>query len=137
MDEIGKRIGAKGAPWTANARLPGGDFPVEGRGALAADLLRSHPFLARTDAERLVRQYGTLSREVLGSAADTAGLGTHFGAGLYEREVEWLMAHEWARTADDVLWRRTKLGLRLDKAAATALDEWMKRAAARGLRAAE
>jgi len=137
MAEIGKRIGVKGAPWTASAPLPGGDFPVTGRGALAGELLRAHPFLKRDHAERLVRLYGTRAREMLGGSAEEAGLGKRFGADLYEREVAWLMANEWARNAQDVLWRRTKLGLRFSEAETQALDAWMRQAAGNGLRAAE
>lgn len=137
MAEIGKRIGAKGAPWTASAPLPGGDFQVAGRGALAGELMLAHPFLKREHAERLVRLYGTRSREILKGASDEAALGTRFGADLYQREVAWLMANEWARTAQDVLWRRTKMGLRFSEAEAKALDDWMSEAAAGGRRAAE
>ena len=74
----------------------------------------------------LARAYGGYVHRVIGdAAADPSALGEHFGAGLHAREVAWLMDHEWARTAEDVLWRRTKLGLRIDAAGVRRLDAWM------------
>jgi glycerol-3-phosphate dehydrogenase len=84
-----------------------------------------YSFLDRPTIERIVKAYGTLGRQWLGSAASLDALGTHFGHGLTAAEVDYLMAREWARTADDVLWRRTKLGLRLDPAQAEALDAYI------------
>ena len=112
-------------PWTANVPLPGGDFPVDGAEALVLDLIARHPFLTETWARRLVRAYGTEAREVLSGAGTASDLGREFGATLTAREVEWLMRKEYARTAEDVLWRRTKLGLRLAPEEARALDDWM------------
>lgn len=100
--------------WTAAATLPGGDFPWDGAEALRDSLLRQYPFLARPTAERYVRSYGTLTRDLLGDADSLAALGPVVGADLTEREVRWLMRTEWARTADDILWRRSKLGLHFD-----------------------
>lgn len=111
--------------WTATAPLPGGDFPVDGRAALAASLSAKYPFLDEAEAKRLVALYGTRAFVLLGAAADRADLGQPFGAGLSEREVRFLHAEEWAETAEDVLWRRTKLGLRLDADATTALAVFM------------
>jgi glycerol-3-phosphate dehydrogenase len=103
--------GLRGA-WTAGAALPGGDFPPDGVAALQADLQRQYPFLAAQTTRRLVRAYGTLAPGMLGDADSAAALGRNFGAGLTEREVDWLVRAEWARTAEDILWRRSKLGLR-------------------------
>ena len=108
--------------WTARASLPGGDFPRDGAGALRDSLLRRYPFLARETAERFVRSYGTLTGEMLGDAGSADDLGQVVGADLTEREVAWLVRTEWARTADDILWRRSKLGLRFDAGARTALE---------------
>jgi glycerol-3-phosphate dehydrogenase len=80
---------------------------------LAAGLVRDHPFLTPAWALRLVHAYGTEAREVLGDAKDAEDLGRDFGATLTAAEVDWQMDREYARTADDVLWRRTKLGLRV------------------------
>ncbi|MCY1304294.1 Aerobic glycerol-3-phosphate dehydrogenase [compost metagenome] len=80
-------------------------------------------------ARRLVRLYGTQAATLLGSASNEAALGRRFGADLYEAEVKWLIAKEWARRAEDVLWRRTKLGLKLTPGEAAALEEYMRGAA--------
>jgi glycerol-3-phosphate dehydrogenase len=74
----------------------------------------------------LVRGYGTDLWSILGQAGSIDDLGQHFGATLYEVEVNWLMQHEFAREAEDILWRRTKLGLRFEDAEVEALDAWMR-----------
>ncbi len=117
-------------PWTAGAPLPGGDFPVDGFEALVGRLRSKYPFLDDKFARRLVRAYGTEAGEVLGDASGLGDLGRCFGWNLTEREVGWLMTREWARSAADVLWRRTKLGLRLSEAERDALDAWMRGQAA-------
>jgi glycerol-3-phosphate dehydrogenase len=116
---------ASKGPWTARVALPGGDFPHDGAARLAGDLIRDFPFLTPYWAARLIRAYGTESRVVLGSAKGAADLGRDFGATLTEAEVRWLMSREWARRAADVVWRRTKLGLRLTADEIAALDAWM------------
>ena len=103
-----------GEDWTASRPLPGGDFPRAGAQALAAGYARQYPFLEAGWIDRLVKAYGTLARQWLGGARTLEDLGVHFGHGLTGAEVDYLIEQEWARTADDVLWRRTKLGLRLD-----------------------
>jgi glycerol-3-phosphate dehydrogenase len=113
------------APWTAGAAMPGGDFPVDGVAALAAGLRRDHPFLDEAWALRLVRAYGTDAAGVLGDAREAADLGERFGWNLTAAEVGWLMDNEWARTAADVLWRRSKVGLRLSAEQVSRLDAWM------------
>ena len=105
--------------------LPGGDFPVDGVAALIAGLHHDYPFLTIAHARRLVRAYGTEARKVLGGARALADLGRDFGATLTEAEVIWLMEHEYARTAEDVVWRRNKLGLRLSSEQVAALQDWM------------
>lgn len=112
-------------PWTADQPLPGGDFAIGGSGQLAAELLKQHPFLNDKWALRLVRCYGKDAMEMLTGARSLSDLGIHFGENLTEREVIWLMTHEFASCADDVLWRRTKLGLRLDPVSAGALERWI------------
>ena len=92
-------------PWTEHVTLPGGDFPWDGIDALCGDLLCRDPSLAPATARRLVHAYGTDAPNVLG--------GRDLGAGLTEREVDWLVRNEYARTAEDILWRRGKLGLRV------------------------
>ncbi len=110
-----------GGAWTAGVPLPGGDFAHDGATALASALRRDYPFLTEAWAARLVRTYGTEARAILGSARSAADLGRDFGATLTEAELRWLVAQEFARSADDVLWRRTKLGLRLGAEAAAAI----------------
>jgi glycerol-3-phosphate dehydrogenase len=79
---------------------------------LAHQLQRAYPFLPASLTHRWVRSYGTLTRSILADANAIADLGTHFGHGLYAREVDYLIGQEWARSASDILWRRSKLGLR-------------------------
>ncbi len=114
-----------GPDWTASAALPGGDFPMDGAAALAVDSARRFPFLAPEWTDRLVKAYGTLAWHWLGEAKCLSDLGTHFGHGLTSAEVDYLIAREWARSADDILWRRSKLGLRLDAAQVAALSAYM------------
>ncbi|MFN6952961.1 MAG: glycerol-3-phosphate dehydrogenase [Albidovulum sp.] len=111
--------------WTAGAPLPGGDFPVEGVADLVDQLTARYPFLDGFTARRLVRCYGTEATDVLGEADRASDLGRGFGAGLTEAEVRWLMQKEYARTAEDVVWRRTKLGLRMTSEEIVALETWM------------
>ena len=111
--------------WTARAPLPGGDFPHDGVAALRADLCAAHPYLSKLHAARLIRAYGTEAVQVLGAAKSFADLGRDFGATLTEAELNWLMSREYARTAADVVWRRTKLGLRLSAEQITAIDAAM------------
>ncbi|MDY6858258.1 MAG: glycerol-3-phosphate dehydrogenase [Pseudomonadota bacterium] len=112
-------------PWTAGAPLPGGDFPVDGAPALMARLRAVFPFLTEAWAARLVRAYGRDAYAVLGQATCPADLGEDFGATLHAAEVLWLIRNEWVKSADDILWRRSKLGLRLDTAAAARLEAFI------------
>ncbi|MEM8793551.1 MAG: glycerol-3-phosphate dehydrogenase [Pseudomonadota bacterium] len=114
-----------GAAWTAGKPLPGGDFAVDDVVKLATDLRASAPALDEVTAMRLVRAYGTEAAGIARSAQTVDQLGRDFGHGLHEAEVQWLIDREWAMTADDVLWRRSKLGLRLSKDEAGALAAWM------------
>jgi glycerol-3-phosphate dehydrogenase len=101
------------AGWTGVETLPGGDFPVSGLQALTQSLAASYPFLAPRHVQRLARAYGTRAALLLAGAKSSADLGQSFGSDLTEAEVRYLMQEEWATTADDVLWRRSKLGLRV------------------------
>ena len=125
LERIAPHAPAMGAAWTAGAALPGGDFPVDGAPELIARLRAAYPFLTAGWANRLVRAYGTEAAAVLGGAAGPADLGRDFGATLTEAELRWMMTREWARTADDALWRRSKLGLRLDAAQQAAVAAFM------------
>jgi glycerol-3-phosphate dehydrogenase len=136
MSRVDAHFDRRTKAWTAEAPLPGGDFPVDGRAALRAQLHERHPYLPDDLAQRLVCHYGTESRRILGSATSLQDLGRHFGQGLYESEVAWLMAEEWASDADDVCWRRTKLGLKLSAAEMADLDDWMQARRCQGAAAA-
>ena len=117
---------ARVACWTSEAPLPGGDFPVEGFDALVDDLRARHLGVDRDLIRRLARAYGTLAREILKDARSNADLGRDFGAGLTEAELQYLVEREWAMTAEDVVWRRSKLGLRLAKDQIAELDAEMR-----------
>ncbi len=125
LEKIAPFFDTKKGPWTAGVPLPGGDFPVTGVENEIVRLEADYPFLDRRWARRLIRAYGTEAHQMLGSARDTTDLGRDFGATLYEREVAWLRNKEYARTAEDVVWRRSKLGLRLTGEQVAALDDWM------------
>lgn len=112
-------------PWTAAAPLPGGDFPVDGLPEIIAALRRRYVFLPEALARRLARAYGTRAALIIGDARRLDDLGRDFGAGLTEAEVDYLRRAEWARSAADVLWRRTKLGLRLSAAQSAALADFL------------
>lgn len=126
LEKIATVFPQAGKPWTAGVALPGGDFPVDGVEALIAKTQSTYPFLNARWAKRLVRAYGSEVNDVLGDAQTADDLGEDFGADLRAREVIWLMKKEYARAADDVVWRRSKLGLRLRAEQIAALDVWMK-----------
>lgn len=95
---------------TRDARFPGGDM-ADFEGFLA-NVRRDFPFLGAAQARRMTRAYGTMLFDMIGSASD---MGEDFGGGLTQREVDWMVSHEWARTADDVIWRRSKTGLAMSE----------------------
>ena len=125
LEKLGQRLAGMAGPWTAGAPLPGGDFPVDGFEAEVARLRSLCPTCEAGLARRLVRAYGTRARAVVDGVRSAADWGETFGADLTEREVRYVMDHEWARTAEDVLWRRSKLGLRFSPGEADRLDSWM------------
>jgi glycerol-3-phosphate dehydrogenase len=129
LERLAPFFGKLGGPWTSTAPLPGGDFPVDGVNALV-DEIRRRCGCPRSHALRLVRAYGTQARILIEGIGEDRDWGQTFGADLTEREVRYLMQHEWARTAEDVLWRRSKLGLRVSRAEALRLDDWMQAASA-------
>lgn len=122
-----KKLGHSDA-WTAGVPLPGGDFAVTDVDKLHRDLMSAYPFVAESWARRLIRAYGTNAAVMLGDAKAQADLGADFGASLTARELDWLMDQEFAMTAEDVVWRRSKLGLRLKPQQIAAIDDYMKSA---------
>jgi glycerol-3-phosphate dehydrogenase len=126
LQKLAPYLAGLAAPWTAKAPLPGGDFPVTEFDAQVAALQALCPACRPDHARRLVRAYGTRARIIVDGVRRDPDWGENFGADLTEREVRYLTEHEWARSADDVLWRRSKLGLRLSREQAHRLDEWMR-----------
>jgi glycerol-3-phosphate dehydrogenase len=124
-----------GPAWTGRTPLPGGDIPWNGVDDLIARTRERWPFLTEAHARRLVRAYGTRVEGILGEAKSLHELGEGFGADLTAAEVRYLMQREWALGAEDILWRRSKLGLKLSAAERANLDRFM--AQPRGLNAAE
>ena len=116
---------AKPGAWTATRSLPGGDFPAGEADALIERIAMRYPFFDARTHRRLAHSYGTDTFAILGDAASLGDCGEHFGHGLTAHEVEHLVSREWARTADDILWRRTKLGLRLDTGQVAALERFL------------
>ncbi len=125
LEHVEKVLGKRGRTWTRNSKLPGGNFPPTGFENEASHLAESYRDLPPKMLRRLTRLYGTHARALLQDAATTDDLGTNFGADLFAREVDYLMDNEWARSADDVLWRRTKLGLRIGAADRARLHNYM------------
>ncbi|WP_027350787.1 glycerol-3-phosphate dehydrogenase [Halotalea alkalilenta] len=121
LTKLGPFFPEMGPAWTASQPLPGGD--ISSRLEYAADLRRRYPWLDERNAERLASSYGSLCERFL--TTDEASMGEHFGAGLTARELDYLVEHEWAREAQDVLWRRTKLKLRLDAPACQRVADYL------------
>ncbi|MGJ5075362.1 glycerol-3-phosphate dehydrogenase [Bradyrhizobium oligotrophicum] len=111
--------------WTGKSPLPGGDMKVSAVGPLIADLRKTYPFLSDAHAKRIALAYGTRAAAMLAGATSLADLGQDFGGTLTEREVRYLMTDEWALTAEDIVWRRSKLGLRMSAAEIAALEAWI------------
>ncbi|WP_432817218.1 glycerol-3-phosphate dehydrogenase [Sulfitobacter sp. JB4-11] len=128
MDKIAPHFPGLSGHWTAGVPLPGGDFDVDEVETLIDRLSSDYPFLTPRWARRLIRAYGTDSWPLLGDVTDAKALGQDFGATLTEAEVRWLMQHEFARNGDDIVWRRSKLGLRLTPEQVETLDGWMAKA---------
>jgi glycerol-3-phosphate dehydrogenase len=124
MERIGIFFGAL-PPWTAGSMLPGGDFPVDGFDALVAESIGRWPFLDQPHARRLVRAYGRRIERILKDAQNMNELGPRFAGDLTGAEVRYLVENEWAQSADDVLWRRSKLGLKATPEQRSALEQFI------------
>ena len=114
------------AGWTGAVPLPGGNLPG-GFAAFLADVRRRWPFLSAAQAQRMAHAYGSRIERILGQAQSMADLGEDFGDGLTEAELRYLVAHEWARTSRDILWRRSKLGLTAPPDMAQRIDQWLEK----------
>ncbi|MEO8303725.1 MAG: glycerol-3-phosphate dehydrogenase [Betaproteobacteria bacterium] len=111
LDQLAPFVRAMKPKWTERATLPGGDLPAGGLPAWIAELGRRYPALPAPLLSGLARRHGTRALAILGEARAPADLGEDFGHGLTAVEVDYLVGNEWARTGDDVLWRRTKCGI--------------------------
>ncbi|WP_324617324.1 glycerol-3-phosphate dehydrogenase [Microvirga alba] len=125
LDELKAYFPAMKPSWTERAKLPGGDMPDADFDRFFANVKTRWSFLPDALAYRLSRAYGTRLEELLGSAASMADLGEDFGAGLTATEVDYLVRREWARSAEDILWRRSKLGLHVPADAAQKIDTYL------------
>ena len=125
LGHIEKVLGRKGEPWTKGSKLPGGEFGPKEFDTQVERLNELYPSLPDRLLRRLARQFGTRAATLLGSAKRMEELGQMFGADLTQREVDYLVDNEWARTADDILWRRTKLGLRIGLGDKARLDAYL------------
>jgi glycerol-3-phosphate dehydrogenase len=127
LDDIAARLGWPRQHWTAGAPLPGGDIAGADFGAFLQDLRDEYTWVPSTLLDRLASAYGTRVRRLLANAQSPEDLGPQVLPGLHEREVEYLRGEEWAVTAEDILYRRSKLALHLPDDAAVRLDDWLAR----------
>jgi glycerol-3-phosphate dehydrogenase len=125
MEKIRRFFPAMGQAWTWSAPLPGGDIPGASFTHLLDDLGKAYPRLETSFLTAVARRHGTRAYRLLGDAKEAADLGADFGAALTAREIDYLGTEEWARTPEDVLWRRTKCGLHMDEAGRQAVAGYM------------
>ena len=125
VDLLTPLLGTRAEPWTVGATLPGGDLPEGSFAVFLRTVERRYPWLPPQLHRRYAHAYGSRIERLLGSAAALADLGRELLPALYEREVEYLWREEFARTAEDILWRRSKLGLHLQGADLAPLEGWL------------
>jgi glycerol-3-phosphate dehydrogenase len=125
MGKIEQDIGTLPPRWTATAPLPGGDFSPNNRRELLDSFIERFAFVSPDLMTRWFRSYGLEVESLLKDATSTEDLGAHFGEGLYEIELRWMVDKEWARTVEDILWRRSKLGLRGSNLDMPLLEDWI------------
>lgn len=124
MDKIRDYFPTMKGDWTANSPLPGGNFSISEYEFYLYKLASEYPFLTDDVIDRYFASYGTKAWDVLKGCTKLEDMGQHFGHGLYEAEVKYLIENEWAMNAEDILWRRTKLGLHMNKDQKGALIHW-------------
>jgi glycerol-3-phosphate dehydrogenase len=125
LDLIDTQFDQKTSKWTAKASMPGGDFPVYGVSELRKALSKTLPFLSSQTIKRLIRQYGTESQSIFAGCQTSKDLGQNFGNEIFQRELDWAIANEWVSCADDFLWRRSKLGLRVDSKEKSKIEHYI------------
>ena len=126
VDLLAGPLRTNGSRWTADAPLPGGDIPDADIGDFTAQCAARYPWLPERLLRHCVRHYGTEMHVLLAGRSSVDDLGEHFGAGLYAAEVAYLVEHEWARTAEDILWRRTRKGLGVSADGVERLRAWLR-----------
>ncbi len=127
LEHIAQVFPQAATPWTAGATLPGGDLPDGDFEAFVRTLVKRYPQLEPALLHRLARAYGTRTLDLLGTAVTAQDLGPDLGGGLHTAEVDYLVHHEWARTAQDILYRRSKLGLHVPPGTSEALEAYLAR----------
>ena len=127
VEALAPRLGCTAPRWTAGSQLPGGDLPGADFEAFHASLARRHPWMPAKLLYRWTRAYGTRIEHLLGNATSPAGLGEEVLPGLHAREIDYLRREEWAVTAEDILYRRSKLALHVPADGAARLDGWLAR----------
>ena len=126
MSKLCPLLGRDDTRWTANKPLPGGDIPDADFERYLTAMHKKFPWIPDAQIYRYVQNYGTLTHTIVGEASDLKGLGQHLGDDVYECELRYLVDHEWAKSAEDVLWRRSKLGLHLSDETRNAIIQWFK-----------
>ncbi len=112
LEKLEPYLGSMGDPWTASAPLPGGDLPGGDVRTLGIELRRRWAFLGDAESRRLAAAYGTRALQLLEPVRSRADMGEEFGGGMTRLEVDYLIREEWARSADEICWRHSKIGLR-------------------------
>jgi glycerol-3-phosphate dehydrogenase len=125
LEKLQPVMGFAAGNWTAESVLPGGDIADADLGRCLTQLCAKHPWLPKGVARRLARSYGTRARRILAGAECLDDLGADLGGGLREAELAYLAREEWARDAEDVLWRRSKLGLHVGPEVAGRVQAWL------------
>ena len=125
VDQLARQLGYGSEPWTRTAVLPGGDLPGGSFAVFLRTLERRYPWLPAPLRVRYAQAYGTRIERVVGSASSLEGMGEELVPQLFAREVEYLCNEELALTAQDILWRRTKLGLHLRGHSTRRLEDWL------------
>jgi glycerol-3-phosphate dehydrogenase len=125
VNRLKKYFPAMSEQWTAHSALPGGDIPNNNFDSFVDEVINKYSWLDKSIIRRYANQYGTRLHLILKDCQSESDLGISFGAGLFEREIKYLLSHEWAHTSEDILWRRTKLGLQLNKENILSLEQWL------------
>jgi glycerol-3-phosphate dehydrogenase len=125
LERLAKPLGLRNGTWTAKAPLPGGDIPHCDFEAWLQGAAARYPWLPAPLLRRYARAYGTRIDRLLKGASGVESLGEQVLPGLHRREIDYLRHEEWAVTAEDILWRRSKLGLHLPAGSEQKLDAWL------------